>query len=371
MAASIGRDDLLDRVDLGEVLDAFCGPRTTSGRWHCPDVDHTDEHPSVTIRTTDKGRQTWRCWSGGHRGTAIDAVMANQRIGVRDAIVWLAENYAHLPVVERPPGPPRRPVGEPDERVLDYIHSAAKLLWTPAGRPQRNWLHDRGLNDDILHANLVGADPGRRYLGRPRRGFPAGWPAVVYPALDQTGRPSYFQARYLDPPPGRGKYDAPSSTYAANPRLAWTKEIGEPVDRMIVVCEGIPDSLVAAQAGFRAVGVLGTWAVDQETGRFLAASARDADCSLVVCFDGDDAGRASADRLRTQLGDGTTSLLTLIPPRGHDLTTWAASGGDWRAALFEAAAVSMEFDEQFAGLGAPTREMESSLGAALIPARSM
>lgn len=327
------RDELLRRVDLSVVLDELCGPRSAGGRWHCPDRDHADEHPSVTISTTSSGTQTWRCWSGGHRGTAIDAVMASQRVGVHDAMVRLAGHYANFPVSDRPPGPPRRQPGDPDEHVLNYVRGAAKLLWTPAGAAQRDWLHNRGLGDEILRANHVGADPGRRHLGRPTRGFPAGWPAVVYPACDRAGRPVFFQARYLDPPAHRGKYDSPSAIHAANPRLAWTTPIQSADAAVIVVCEGIPDALTAAQAGLRAVAVLGSWAADQTAVAELAATAITAECRLVVCFDGDEPGRTGADRFRRMLDDRAIEAVVVTPPDGHDLTSWAATASDWWAAL--------------------------------------
>ena len=77
----------------------------------------------------------------------------------------------------------------------------------------------------MLRANAVGADPGRRCLPRPK-GLPGGWPAVVYPSLTPTGELTYLQARYLDPPANRSKYDNPSARLAANPRLAWTRPVG-------------------------------------------------------------------------------------------------------------------------------------------------
>jgi DNA primase len=336
VAGSIDRDELLARVDLAAVLESLSGPRTTSGRWHCPDVDHADEHPSVTVRVAESGKQTWRCWSGGHRGTAIDAVMANRRVGVGDAIVWLAVNYGHLPVVERPARPPRRSAGDPDQRVVDYIHSASKLLWTSAGKEHRDWLHRRGLDDEVLRLNHVGADPGRRLLGRPRNGFPSGWPAVVYPALDRHGRPVFFQARYLDPPAHRGKYDSPSSIFAANPRLAWAAPVGEPSERIIVLCEGIPDALVAAQAQLRAVGLMGASIADPAATQELAEAAATSGYGVVICFDSDEAGRTGGDRIRRQLVEHGVTVATVCPPPGRDITMWAGGDKGWRARLLSA-----------------------------------
>ena len=76
------RDELLARIDLRALLDELSGPATGPGRtarWHCPAVDHDDVHPSVTVRPDRRGIDRWRCWSGGHGGTAIDAIQVAMR----------------------------------------------------------------------------------------------------------------------------------------------------------------------------------------------------------------------------------------------------------------------------------------------------
>ena len=45
----VDRDELLARVDLRALLDALTGAAGERGRWHCPDRDHPDAHPSVTV----------------------------------------------------------------------------------------------------------------------------------------------------------------------------------------------------------------------------------------------------------------------------------------------------------------------------------
>ena len=133
----IDRDDLLARVDLAQLLDALTtghghGRRRT---WNCPDPEHPDVHPSVTVHTTARGIERWKCWSGGHGGTAIDAVVAARRLPVGDAIRWLNDNYARLEPVDRNPPAPGRPIGEPAPEVIEYVERCAKLLWTGSGRP--------------------------------------------------------------------------------------------------------------------------------------------------------------------------------------------------------------------------------------------
>jgi hypothetical protein len=321
----IERDGLLARVDLAQLLDALTtghghGRRRT---WNCPDRDHPDVHPSVTVHTTARGVERWKCWSGDHGGTAIDAVVAARRLPVGDAIRWLNDNYARLDPVDRKPPAPGRPIGAPAPEVIEYVERCAKLLWTGSGRQVREWLNARGYSDEILALNKVGADPGRRYLPRPK-GFPGGWPAAVYPALDRHGAITYFQVRYLHPPDGRGKYDNPSRRWAANPRLGWVRPIGGGIGGPLVVCEGIADALAVAEHGCASVGVLGTELVHRRVAAELARGAHD---GVVVCFDADEAGQHGAHRLLDELHRcGVGRARNVVPPNGLDATEWLLHG---------------------------------------------
>lgn len=324
----IDRDELLSRTELTRLLDTLT-TGTGDGhrrRWSCPDPDHPDVHPSVTVHTDQRGIQRWRCWSGGHGGTAIDAIVVARRLGIGEAIRWLADHHAHLPPIERRPPRRRHPIGQPAPEVVEYVERCAKLLWAGTGGRVRDWLNLRGYDDEILALNKIGADPGRRYLPRPK-GFPSGWPAAVYPALDPTGAITYFQARYLDPPAGRGKYDNPASRWATNPRLGWIRP-AQPLgpDRPLIVTEGIADAIAAGRLGYGAVGVLGTGAPDRESAARIASVVRRRASSPVVCFDADHAGRAAASRIVAELAaNGIDDVEVCAPPDGMDLTDWIAS----------------------------------------------
>lgn len=331
----VDRDDLLARINLADVLDAVTTSDGVGTRraWHCPEPSHPDRHPSVTINVDRHGVQRWRCWSGGHGGTAIDAVIAARNLPVGDAMRWLAEHHTHLEPVPHPPPPTARPVGEPAAEVIDYVGRCEKLLWSASGARIRDWLHERGLSDEVLHVNRVGADPGRRFLPRPK-GFPAGWPAAVYPALDPDGSILYFQARLIDPPAGRDKYDNPARHWASNPRLGWVHPARRsPANGVLVVTEGIADALVAADSGLRAVGILGSTYPDRRIAEHIneVVTGQNRFDRVVVCFDADTAGRSGARRLVEALTIHTSLDVALVePPNGMDLTQWAASSPDWR-----------------------------------------
>ena len=86
------------------------------------------------------GHQRWRRRSGdnGHRGDALDLVVAVKGLPCRDALDWLATRAGHAlesGTVHRP-----APWGEQpatvglDPAVVTYTQCCAQILWTPHGR---------------------------------------------------------------------------------------------------------------------------------------------------------------------------------------------------------------------------------------------
>lgn len=331
--------DVLDRTDLARLLDDIAQPATHNvrgRRWHCPLPDHDDRHPSVTMHTDHRGHERWRCWSGDdtHRGDAIDLVGTTQRLSRAEAIDWLAQRAGMTPGQPLPPPPrrsqPARPTWVPlDPAVVQYASACQRILWRPAGRPVREWLHDRGFTDELIAANHIGADPGRRMMHR-RRGLPYGnSTAAVFPVLNPDGQIQYLQARYLDPGSGP-KYDNPASSLGSNPRLGWTRTVRSVRPGVLIVCEGIPDALTAADAGFRSAAILGSQAPDHSLANRLAGFAQRHEVELVAVVDNDPAGLTWGDRLRDRLADADLELQVVEPPEpGMDLNAWSGVSAAW------------------------------------------
>ena len=197
----------------------------------------------------------------------------------------------------------------------------------------REWLHGRGFTDELIAANHIGADPGRRMMPR-RRGLPYGNSvAAVFPALDPTVSIQYLQARYLEPGDGP-KYDNPSGVLGTNPRLAWARPVEHNRSDVLIVCEGIPDALTAAGDGFRATAVLGSQAPDRSVANRLGTFADRQGFDLVAVVDNDEAGHAWGARLSHLLEDTGRDLVVLEPPvPGMDLNAWATLDPDWGRSL--------------------------------------
>ena len=322
------RDGVLARTDLRALLDEMSGPSTGHGvgaRWRCPDPNHDDHHPSVTVTEDRRGIPKWRCWSGGHGGSAIDLVIAVYRVGFEEAVAELARRAGirpdepHLRLV-RPPLPPQEPVPL-HNHVRRYVEICEELLWKPAGRPVLDYLlHERGLTAAVLRANRVGADPGDR-LRKPV-GLPRGGVGAVLPAIDADGQVVYAQTRYLRPPADRSKYDNPARRLGDNPRHGWTRPAGTPVEP-VVVCEGLIDAYTMNATGYEAVAVLGALNATVELADRIATKLGTR--PVIVAFDGDDAGRRGAQVVSETLRRRGIMTAELPLPDQVDLNSWALS----------------------------------------------
>jgi DNA primase len=339
--------DILARTDLARLLDEYATPAAhnlRNRRWHCPDPYHEDHRASVTMRIDHRGHERWRCWSGDHRGDAIDLVMLAQRVDRREALDILAARAGLSP--DQPPPPPiqrprlQRPSVVPlDPAVVRYAQACERILDTTAGKPVREWLSNRGIGRDVARANHVGADPGRAAFFR-SKGLPYGASvAATFPALDQAGNIRYVQARYLEPGDGIDKYDNPASRLGTNPRISWVAPAGAPRPGLLIVTEGIPDGLTAAQAGCTTAAILGSQAPDASVAARLATRAERDGLAVVAVVDDDPAGRRWGERLHDLLAEHDHSVTVIEPAVGKDLNDWACRDPQWANRLPAVAAV--------------------------------
>ena len=89
------RDALIAAIDLPALADELLGASRGTGRnpaWPCPNPKHpqTGRTPPVSVFTSHRGEQRWRCHGCGEGGTAIDLVMACCRTDLRGAMDLLA-----------------------------------------------------------------------------------------------------------------------------------------------------------------------------------------------------------------------------------------------------------------------------------------
>jgi hypothetical protein len=189
---------------------------------------------------------------------------------------------------------------------------------------------------------------------RRQRGLPYGKvPAATFPAFGPTGQVRFVQARYLDVEAAGRKYDNPAAALAPNPRVTFAASPTPPRWPVLLVCEGMPDALTAAQAGYRAVGLLGAQAPDATVAARVASYAEQHHVGVVLMCDANEPGRAAGDRLGELLAAERVEPILVEPPADLvdpdgtpvvDLNAWAQLDPDWSTDLNNALGATLEPD---------------------------
>jgi hypothetical protein len=252
------------------------------------------------------------------RGT--DAGEALALLGGRAGVTqWRASGPGR-----REPEPARPPTAEASAQLTEYVEACAERLWKPSGRPIRRWLMgERGLPEEVLRANHIGADPGPRIQPRPT-GVPRVGGAVL-PVLEE-GRAIFAQVRRVSSGPRGWRYLNVSADLAPNPRIGWYDPGPGSRRPTVLVTEGVIDALSAAAAGYGAAAVLGASLVDDATVTRLRTTTG----PFMVVFDDDFAGRIGAQQLVGRLRERSVSARPMkVPPGVRDLNDWMCRSRDW------------------------------------------
>lgn len=349
--ALLDRDRIVEATDLAALADELLGPRRGTSRsptWACPSPQHaqTGRTPPVSVFRARSGEERWHCHGCGIGGSAVDLVMAARGVTVREAIEELGSRMGVREPYVSVGRPPRAPVpvrvaspaqAEGDlEGLATYVDECARRLWRPDGRAVLRWLTEsRGLPEDVLRQNRIGADPGRRRQDRPDGMPSAGWAAVL--PIHEEGRPLFAQLRAMNPLAGRPRYLNAASRLAPNPRVGFYGPV-EAVGPCFLVTEGVLDALSANAAGFRAAAVLGAAlaaspGIDSGGGD-VATRLTGSGATLVVAFDADGPGDLAAIQLVSRLREtGTRTSRIHVPPAAKDLNGWMRRSHDWPRTL--------------------------------------
>jgi hypothetical protein len=347
------RDHIIGATDLAALADELLGTRRGTSRsasWPCPSPRHAQSGrtPPVSIFRSGGGEERWHCHGCGIGGSAIDLVMVAQGLTVAEAIERLAGRAGvREPFVGARPRPvsaacPAKttpvagaPVGDP-VGLAAFVDECAERLWQPRGQVVLRWLTQvRGLPEEVLARNRIGADPGRHAQTRPD-GMPSSGRAAVLPVC-ATGRPVFAQLRPISPSPDRPRYLNAASRLASNPRVG-IYEPPEAVGRCVIITEGILDALSANAAGFRAAAVLGVALVGdgqrEHAGSLVANRLTQLDSPLVLAFDADEPGQRGSSALQRALrARGTRAARVHVPAETNDLKAWMLGSRDWAQAL--------------------------------------
>jgi DNA primase len=331
-----------DRTDLATVAtDLFGQPAKRQGRrllWLCP--FHDDHHPSLDV---DLKFQSWRCWSCGAKGDAIELAMRIKGMTFPEAVRFLADRFgvgiasvgnAHHAQTLRPlPSPtaatkPARAAATPSERssglpleeAWSLVTDAAPRLWKPEGRKALDYLRGRCLTDEAIHAARIGWAP--RAAGAPWKP-----PGVVIPwfdgdrlALVKIRPPDEWRKRFpVDrrPPKYVEAFRDRPSLYPGPEAIRQS--------RAVVITEGELDQLLLAQELRDLVAVVTLGSAAMRPGTFILTRLLAAPVWFIA-LDADEAGDRGASewpaRARRVRPPGGCKDWTEAVQGGVNLTLW-------------------------------------------------
>jgi DNA primase len=328
------------RLDIVDVVGGYVTLQR-AGRAHralCP--FHSEKTPSFNV---SQDRQAWYCFGCQEGGDMFTFVEKVEHTDFRQALELLAER-AGVELEAAAQSPERRGAARRRKRTLELNGRAAAffehVLWSsPAGADGRALLEARTVEEAAARLFGIGFAPAggaaedalSRYLSERAAATPdeivdAGLAhharggrlrdrfrhRLVFPIRDERGEVIAFGARALGDAVPKYLNSPETSVYHKGSALFGIDLARTALHerRVALIVEGYFDVMAAHLAGVpNTVASSGT-ALTHEQARALS---RHAD-SVVLCFDGDDAGRAAASRaVDVVAAEGLPARICLLP----------------------------------------------------------
>ncbi len=308
------KEKVLEATDIVDVVGAAVS-LTRKGKDYvglCP--FHNDHKPSLSVSAS---KQIFKCWSCGAGGDVIAFVQKLHRLEFREALALLADR-AGIRIGATAQDARDR---ELRERLLAAAAWASQHfqqnLHSDRGRVARDYAARRGLSSAALERFGIGyavdawddlLTAARRTGLRPDVLQQAGLTAsndsgkvydrfrnrLIFPICDAGGRPIAFGGRTLGDDPA--KYlNSPETVLFSKSRVLYGLPQAQAAVRAqdtAIIVEGYLDAVLLHQHGFENVlATLGTALTDAHMKALRSLTGK-----VLLCFDGDDAGRRAASR---------------------------------------------------------------------------
>ena len=346
---------------------------------------HDDKNPSMFV---SPAKQIYKCFSCGAGGDCFTFAMEYHKLDFREALKHLADRagleltpYRPAPGTPGVPGAPGTSTGQalPRKRLLGANDQALAFFRRALADPQRgqavrDYLDQRGISSSMIEQFRIGYAPESwnaladtvQAEGGDRAAFEkAGLIApaksghgdydkfrhrLMFPICDDMGRPVAFGGRVLpggtlDDPTRDAKYlNSPESAIFNKSQTLYGLDLAKkPIidSKQAVIVEGYTDVIACHQHGAcNVVAALGTAFTHQHAARLRRFCE-----TVVLVFDGDEAGLKAADRAVEVLMASEVDVAIVILPDGEDPDTLLATeGGPGRwAELIEGAQGAMAY----------------------------
>jgi DNA primase len=326
-------DDLLNRVDIVEVIDARV-PLKKKGReyWACCPF-HGEKSASFSV---SPGKQFYHCFGCQKSGNAVGFLMDYDHMEFIEAIESLAQSLG-LDVPYEQGSAPAKPAAGIEAMYQSMAQSSqyfeAQLKQTPQAI---DYLKNRGISGQTAKTFAIGyAPPGwnnlsgnekllvdtgmlvQKETGKPYDRFRH---RLMFPIRDRRGRTIAFGGRVINPEDNPKYLNSPESPlFHKSDEIYGLYELKKAVTNInrIYITEGYMDVVALAEHGVTtAVATLGTAINNRQIESLFRVCKH-----LVFCFDGDAAGKKAAwrslEQCLTSLKEGRLARFLFLP-EGQD-----------------------------------------------------
>jgi len=293
---------------------------------------HNERTPSFTV---DRDKGLYHCFGCGAGGDVIHFVRQIDRLDFPEAIEALASRFG----VAIPKRVTRGPRDEQREKLLAAVAAAQRFYAAELGKPGNRaaaYLQERGVPETVARALGVGYAPagwetlakglGGAYpesvlveagLMQPRSEGRGSYDRfrnrLLFTIKDERGRPVGFSGRALSPEDEPKYLNSPESPIFLKKRLLYAlTDAREAIRRRerTVLAEGCFDHLALYLAGVEeTVASMGTALTAEQAAKLKRLAPR-----VVVCYDGDSAGRnAARGALAHLLAQGLEVSIARLP----------------------------------------------------------
>lgn len=311
-------DELLARTDLTDVVASRISLKKTGQNYSALCPFHNEKSPSFSL---NPNKQFYYCFGCGAGGNAISFVMEHDHLDFVDAIEMLAKDAGME--VPRDQGAPDR--YEQNAELLKRLSESSQfyqeqLTQSTEKKKATDYLSkDRGLSGQIAKIFGLGfAPPGWDNLlkrigtraesqeqllnggmliekkDQPGHYYDRFRDRIIFPIRDSRGRVIAFGGRAFGDEKPKYLNSPETPVFQKSQELYGLFEAKQntPILDQIIVVEGYMDVIVLAQHGItNAVATLGTSVNSQHIRKLFKLVSK-----VVLCFDGDKAGRAAAIR---------------------------------------------------------------------------
>ena len=336
--------------DIVDIIGAHVPLKRNGANFVCLCPFHKEKSPSFNVNPS---RQIFRCFGCGKGGDVFAFVKEYENLDFMDAVRRLAER-ARIPL-EMDNDPAVRDQRSIKDQLLK-LHEAITQRWQQclageaAGQVAREYLERRGVHPDAVLEFRVGAAPEAwddtvnwakakgfspelcETAGLILRRDSGGWydrfrGRLMFPISDEQGRVIAFSGRVLQGDEKQAKYvNSPETPIFSKGRVLFALDKAK---RSIldagkaILAEGQLDTIACHAAGIRNVVAPQGTAFTADQARVLKRYVDE----VVLCFDGDKAGRDAVIRaLDPLLAAGLAIRVASIPPP-DDPDSWIRAHG--------------------------------------------